>query len=98
EDINAQDREGNTSLHEAVEMNHTTSIACLLAHGAKTEILNRKNMAPTHLAVDLNRIDSLKELLSHSSSDPNVPGENGSTPLHYAAWKDRPECARILVS
>jgi len=36
-------------------------------------------------------------MLNHDSVDPNLGGENGATPLHHTAWRDHPECARILV-
>ena len=36
-------------------------------------------------------------LLAHDKIDPNLPGEKGYTALHYCAYKDRDECAIILV-
>lgn len=30
--------------------------------------------------------------------DPDMAGAMGATPLHYAAWKDVEECAKLLVT
>ena len=59
-DINAKDTEGNTALHAAVEQDQKKSLDFLLAHKADPTILNKRAMAPIHLAVDLDRTDTLE--------------------------------------
>lgn len=37
-------------------------------------------------------------MLRQKSVDPNLAGTGGGeTALHYAAWKDHPDCAKLLV-
>lgn len=96
-DLNKKDSSGDTALHLAVEMNQTGSIGHLLSRGADASVLNDRSLGAIHIAVKLDRIEALSELLKSQSVDPNLDGEDGSTPLHYCAWFDRPECAKILI-
>lgn len=36
--------------------------------------------------------------MKHKSVDLDAPGNKGSTALHYAAYNDSADCAKILVS
>lgn len=96
-DIQAKDNEGNSSLHDAVEHNNPDCISFLLSNGADITSKNNKELAPIHVAVDMNRVEALKRLLDHPTMDPDMAGAMGATPLHYAAWKDVEECAKLLL-
>lgn len=78
--VNAQDGEGNTPLHVAVECGHAHLITALLDAPAPANpaLRNRLHMAPIHLAVELNRVDCLKvplfrSLLPLAALLPDVP-------------------------
>nr|XP_034311437.1 transient receptor potential cation channel subfamily A member 1 isoform X1 [Crassostrea gigas] len=96
-DINLQDREGNTPLHVAVEKGQQTAIETLIDLGADTSLLNFAKMAPVHLAVDLGLLEPLRTILIKDKTSAILPGETGATPLHYCAYKDRDECAKLLL-
>ncbi|XP_069127645.1 transient receptor potential cation channel subfamily A member 1-like isoform X2 [Argopecten irradians] len=96
-DINLQNKNGDTSLHVAVDGDHTDVLNCLLKHSADTTIINEVFMAPIHLAVDGAKIKALETLLKFSAADIILPGESGFTPLHYCAYKDSDECAKLLL-
>ncbi|XP_052283272.1 transient receptor potential cation channel subfamily A member 1-like [Dreissena polymorpha] len=96
-DLNMPDKLLNTPLHVSVRTEQVGSIQFLLDHGADPTVANDDQMAPLHLAVDINAKKSLKALLSHAKVDPNLKGEKGMNALHYCAYKDRAECAKILL-
>lgn len=39
----------------------------------------------------------LQTILIKDKTSAILPGETGATPLHYCAYKDRDECAKLLV-
>ncbi|XP_061192544.1 transient receptor potential cation channel subfamily A member 1-like [Saccostrea echinata] len=96
-DINLQDAEGNTPLHIAVEKEQTKAVETLIKLGANTSLLNDAKMAPVHLAVDLGLLEPLQTILILDKKSAVMPGETGATPLHYSAYKDRHECAKLLL-
>ncbi|XP_045160098.2 transient receptor potential cation channel subfamily A member 1-like isoform X2 [Mercenaria mercenaria] len=96
-DLNVTDNNGNTPLHTAVKNDKPSAVTFLLDHGADSAILNVDQLAPIHLAVDVNARKALKALLIHDKVDPNLKGEAGMRPLHYCAYKDRDECAVMLL-
>ncbi|XP_022317392.2 transient receptor potential cation channel subfamily A member 1-like isoform X2 [Crassostrea virginica] len=96
-DINLQDGDGNTPLHVAVESEQKAAIEALIQLGADTSVLNDAKMAPVHLAVDLGLIEPLRSILVLDKTSAILPGETGATPLHYCAYKDRDDCAKLLL-
>ncbi|XP_060594443.1 transient receptor potential cation channel subfamily A member 1-like isoform X2 [Ruditapes philippinarum] len=96
-DLNTFDSHRNTPLHLAVKNDQSAVVTFLLDHGADSTLLNDDHLAPIHLAVDVNARKALKALLAHANVDPNLKGEGGMRPLHYCAYKDRDECAVILL-
>ncbi len=54
-DMNAQDSLGNTPLHVAVLAERLEAISELIILGADTAKLNKKQMAPLHLAVEADK-------------------------------------------
>ncbi|XP_062571452.1 transient receptor potential cation channel subfamily A member 1-like [Saccostrea cucullata] len=96
-DISLQDAEGNTPLHIAVEKEQTKAVETLIKLGADTSVLNDAKMAPVHLAVDLGLLEPLRAILILDKKSAAMPGETGATPLHYSAYKDRHECAKLLL-
>ena len=95
--MNAQDKRGFTPLHVAVSKGQTKAIEFLINNGASSSFLNAERMAPLHLAVELGNVDILETMVKHPSVDINIGGDQGYTPLHYAASKVRADCAKKLV-
>jgi ankyrin repeat protein len=61
-DINAQDALGNTPLHVAVLAERLEAIKELIILGADTTKLNKKQMAPLHLAVEADKPKAIEVL------------------------------------
>ncbi|XP_052774065.1 transient receptor potential cation channel subfamily A member 1-like isoform X2 [Mya arenaria] len=95
--LNATDKLLNTPLHVAVRTEQVEAVQFLLANGADPSLVNDDEMAPIHLAVDINARKSLKALLASDKVDSNLRGEKGMRALHYCAYKDRAECAKMLL-
>ena len=88
---------GNTALHLAVAAGCISSVDILLKKSCNPNIRNFSCQAAIHTAVELNKIEILRILICNKQTDVNIGGRNGATPLHYCAWKDHSDCARLLV-
>ncbi|XP_066480502.1 transient receptor potential cation channel subfamily A member 1 [Tiliqua scincoides] len=95
--LNVTDCSGNTPLHWATKKRQVESIKLLLRGGANPNILNSSTMAPLHLAVQSLYNEIVKILAEHSSTDVNLEGESGNTPILVACYKDNPEALNILI-
>uniref|UniRef100_A0A8B9MTB3 Transient receptor potential cation channel subfamily A member 1 n=1 Tax=Accipiter nisus TaxID=211598 RepID=A0A8B9MTB3_9AVES len=95
--LNVMDSSGNTPLHWATKKNQVESVSLLLSRGANPNILNSNMMAPLHMAVQSLHNEIVKILVQHSSTDVNLEGEAGNTPIIVACYKDNPEALTILV-
>ncbi|KAK2527957.1 Trpa1 [Columba guinea] len=95
--LNVMDSSGNTPLHWATKKNQVESVSLLLSRGANPNILNANMMAPLHMAVQSLHNEIVKILVQHSSTDVNLEGEAGNTPLIVACYKDNPEALTLLV-
>ncbi|KFW88052.1 Transient receptor potential cation channel subfamily A member 1, partial [Manacus vitellinus] len=95
--LNVMDSSGNTPLHWATKKNQIESVRLLLSRGANPNILNSNMMAPLHMAVQSLHNEIVKILVQHSSTDVNLEGEAGNTPIIVACYKDNPEALTLLV-
>ncbi|OWK55536.1 Transient receptor potential cation channel subfamily A member 1 [Lonchura striata] len=95
--LNVMDSSGNTPLHWATKKNQVESVRLLLSRGANPNILNSNMMAPLHMAVQSLHNEIVKVLVQHSSTDVNLEGEAGNTPIIVACYKDNPEALTLLV-
>jgi ankyrin repeat protein len=98
-DINAQDGDKTTPLHQAVKGQHMPVVEFLLSKGAKTDV--RANfpdsigllggscymVTPLMMAVMGDKPEYVKLLLS-KGANPNIPDASKKTPLHYAQGKE----------
>ncbi|XP_076027422.1 transient receptor potential cation channel subfamily A member 1b [Genypterus blacodes] len=97
QDVNSCDGQGNVPLHSAVEKNKVESCRALLDLGANPNVLNSALLSPLHLAVSL-RHNSLVELLVlYNSTDSNLQGDLGNTPVMLACSINNFEALTILV-
>ncbi|XP_037983995.1 transient receptor potential cation channel subfamily A member 1 isoform X2 [Motacilla alba alba] len=94
--LNVMDSSGNTPLHWATKKNQVESVRLLLSRGANPNILNSNMMAPLHMAVQSLHNEIVKVLVQHSSTDVNLEGEAGNTPIIVACYKDNPEALTLL--
>jgi transient receptor potential cation channel subfamily A member 1 len=85
-------------LHISIDKGHSDCVIYLLNKGADSTIKNKRCHAPIHQCVISNKPDILDILLSHEKKcDIHLGGENGGTALHYCAYYDNLECAKILL-
>lgn len=98
-DLDATDEHGQTALHEAVRCAKTDAINSLVLAGADVLICNSSGLNVLCFAVELNQLTSLDALLSHPTKvSPDLCDCKGSTAFHYAASRNRSDCAEKLVS
>lgn len=81
ENINVQDRKGNTLLHDAADDGSWIAVEELLQKGADPNIQNSSGNTPLHKALDTDVII----LLLRAKTDLNIKNRFGNTPLHEAA-------------
>uniref|UniRef100_A0A8B9TAX1 Transient receptor potential cation channel subfamily A member 1 n=1 Tax=Anas platyrhynchos TaxID=8839 RepID=A0A8B9TAX1_ANAPL len=93
--LNVMDSSGNTPLHWATKKNQVESVSLLLSRGANPNILNSNMMAPLHMAVQSLHNEIVK--VSLNSTDVNLEGEAGNTPIIVACYKDNPEALTLLI-
>ncbi|KAL7574803.1 hypothetical protein ACA910_010647 [Epithemia clementina (nom. ined.)] len=106
-DLNDQDREGNTPLHYAVQIE--TKDACnivrvLLERGADPNICNERNQGPLHLLCHNMQLrnrgalhETLRNMLSNGA-DANLQSLTGCTALHLSLYHQDINSAVELVS
>jgi len=88
-DIDAQNADGDTTLHLAILRFRTTeAMALLLSNGASTEIKGRNGYTPLQYAISLDLEEKARLLLDHGAI-PNVQDKYGRTPLHQAILSDK---------
>lgn len=83
--IDEQDSQGRTQLHQAVIQNSTDQVRALLSSGAHVDIRDNFNNEPLHLAVGQNEVNKeiVKILLDYGAC-PDSPGEGRKSPLHLS--------------
>ncbi|XP_074843185.1 transient receptor potential cation channel subfamily A member 1 isoform X2 [Carettochelys insculpta] len=97
EALNVMDSFGNTPMHWATKKNQVECVKLLLSRGANPNIVNSSMMAPLHLAVQSLHNEIVKVLVQHSSTDVNLEGETGNTPIIVACYKENPEALALLL-
>jgi ankyrin repeat protein len=106
-DLDYQDREGNTPLHYAVQLD--THEACevvgiFLEKGADPNICNARNQSPLHLLCHNAKLrvqsnvflETIHTMLNHGA-DPNRQSLTGCTPLHLTLYHHDIDSAIQLV-
>ena len=105
-DLNDQDREGNTPLHYAVQIETPDArdlVGVLLEQGADPNICNERNQGPLHLLCHNTLLrkqgvlqDTIRNMLSNGA-DPNLQSLTGCTPLHLSLYHQDIDSATALV-
>jgi len=95
-DVNKQNNEKNTALHEAAFKGSKELIDLLIAARADVRKQNSSGKTPLHRAVSGNHLGVVKSLLENGA-DINIQDTLGYTPGHYAAFFGLLEVTRFLV-
>ncbi|KAL7298798.1 hypothetical protein TKK_0008542 [Trichogramma kaykai] len=86
-DLNYIDEFGCTHLHVACEFNCVDVVKKLIGFGHDPNCFEHvKGNSPLHLALSYGH-KNLVDLLLRSGANPNSPNKEGSTPLHFIAWR-----------
>jgi len=95
-DVNKQNLERNTALHEAAFKGNKELVDRLIAAGADVNMQNSAGKAPLHRAVSGNHMVVVKSLLDNGACI-NLQDSLGYTPCHYASFFGLREIAEHLV-
>jgi ankyrin repeat protein len=93
----AQDADGTTALHRAVQADDLEAARALLRAGAEARAANRYGVTPLSLAA-LNGNAEMVKLLLDAGADPNAAFGAGETVLMTAARTGRPEPLKLLLT
>ena len=96
-DVNAQQIDGTSALHWAVDANDAELVDVLLRAGAKPDAKNKAGATPLLLSTQ-NGNGAIVERLLTGGADPNAPVTNtGDTPLMMAARTGKADAVRVLL-
>ncbi len=96
--INMPDVDGNTPLHIAIVFEREDCLQFLMDEGADHSLRNKDFHGPVHLCTHLMKPKMLEVLLKHPRKpDVNLSDKLGGIALHYTAFTDDIESAKILV-
>uniref|UniRef100_A0A0E0NAU6 S-acyltransferase n=1 Tax=Oryza rufipogon TaxID=4529 RepID=A0A0E0NAU6_ORYRU len=86
-DVNAIDHTGQTALHWSAVRGHIQVAELLLKEGAKVDAADLYGYQTTHVAAQYGQTSYLYHIVAKWNADPDVPDNDGRSPLHWAAYK-----------
>ncbi|KAK6088470.1 ankyrin repeat-containing protein [Seiridium cupressi] len=102
--VNAQDRDGNTSLMISLKRNRISLATMLLDRGANIDVANNDSERGLHVVALKRSISEWKEeckqlmaRLIREGAQLNEATNTGSTPLHFAALSANLDAVRLLT-
>ncbi|MBN3319707.1 ANR55 protein, partial [Atractosteus spatula] len=96
--INTQDARGRTSLSLATYLGWLEGCVCLLRNGAKQNVPDKNGRLPLHAATAETDLRLMAVLLQQSTlCEINHQDNEGMSPLHWAAFHNRPQHVQALL-
>ncbi|XP_024031881.1 protein S-acyltransferase 24 [Morus notabilis] len=96
-DVNATDHTGQTALHWSAVRGAIQVGELLLQEGARINAADMYGYQTTHVAAQYGQTAFLYHIVSKWNADPDVPDNDGRTPLHWAAYKGFADSVRLLL-
>ncbi|XP_061350807.1 protein S-acyltransferase 24 isoform X1 [Gastrolobium bilobum] len=96
-DVNATDHTGQTALHWSAVRGAIQVAELLLQEGTRVNAADMNGYQTTHVAAQYGQTAFLYHVVSKWNADPDVPDNDGRSPLHWAAYKGFADCIRLLL-
>ncbi|WRX33073.1 Palmitoyltransferase [Theobroma cacao] len=96
-DVNAADHTGQTALHWSAVRGAIQVAELLLQEDARVDAADIYGYQTTHVAAQYGQTAFLYHIVSKWNADPDVPDNDGRSPLHWAAYKGFADCIRLLL-
>ncbi|KAL6603056.1 hypothetical protein ACP70R_043417 [Stipagrostis hirtigluma subsp. patula] len=96
-DVNAVDHTGQTALHWSAVRGHIQVAELLLKEGAKVDAADLYGYQVTHVAAQYGQTAFIYHIVAKWNADPDVPDNDGRSPLHWAAYKGFADSIRLLL-
>ncbi|KZV54960.1 hypothetical protein F511_37850 [Dorcoceras hygrometricum] len=96
-DINARDNTGQTALHWSAVRGAIQAAEVLLQEGARVNSVDFNGYQTTHVAAQYGQTAFLYHIVTKWNADPDIPDNDGRSPLHWAAYKGFADCIRLLL-
>ncbi|KAH1057385.1 hypothetical protein J1N35_035450 [Gossypium stocksii] len=96
-DVHAVDHNGQTALHWSAVRGAVQVAEVLLQEGARVDAADINGYQITHVAAQYGQTSFLYHVVSKWNADPDLPDNDGRSPLHWAAYKGFADCIRLLL-
>jgi hypothetical protein len=95
ESLEAKDKDGNTGLHVAAQLDNIEAVNLLLKAGADVKAKNEQGRTPLHVAAEKS-VNSISPLLD-GKADIEAKDKDGARPLHIAASANNTKAVALLL-
>uniref|UniRef100_A0A7N0RGC7 S-acyltransferase n=1 Tax=Kalanchoe fedtschenkoi TaxID=63787 RepID=A0A7N0RGC7_KALFE len=96
-DVNAMDHTGQTALHWSAVRGGIQVAELLLQEGARVNAADMYGYQTAHVAAQYGQTAFLYHIVTKWNANPDVPDNDGRSPLHWAAYKGFADCIRLLL-
>ncbi|KAL8197667.1 hypothetical protein R6Q57_024315 [Mikania cordata] len=96
-DVNAVDLTGQTALHWSAVRGSLQVADLLLEEGARVNAADIYGYQTTHVAAQYGQTAFLYHIVTKWVADPDVPDNEGRSPLHWAAYKGFADSIHLLL-
>ncbi|CAF3954305.1 unnamed protein product [Rotaria sp. Silwood2] len=96
--LNAQNRDGQTPLHDAVLCDNYLFAQYLLQQNCDVTLTNKDGNTPLHLIARDDNVRMCKLLMKYTQLDLTTMNKMGKTPLHLACANEKANVAAIFIN